>query len=292
MPPPRAIAPLVLGAGGMLGRAVTHLLERQFPDTVGATRTEIDVTDRFRLEAEVERLRPTVVINCAAYTDVDGCEADPDRARRVNAEGAEYAARAAASAGCRIMHISTDFVFDGRSHRPYIETDHPAPLSEYGRSKLEGEARVMACASEHLIVRTSWLYGAGRGNFVDTIRHRAAAGEMLKVVNDQHGSPCYAEDLARALRRLIEIDQRGVVHYANGGGCSRFELAAAVLDEIGTDAARLEAISTDTAGRLAVRPARSVLDTSLYTRLTGETPRPWKDALRAYLRGEGAAGAV
>ncbi|OLE66022.1 MAG: hypothetical protein AUG03_01980 [Acidobacteria bacterium 13_1_20CM_2_68_14] len=245
----------------MLGRAVTETLERAFPGTVSATRWEVDVTDRFRLDAEVERLRPDLVVNCAAYTDVDGCEIDRDRARRVNAEGAENAARAAAAAGCPIVHVSTDFVFDGRKGAPYSEDDPPSPLSEYGRSKYDGERRVAAATPEHLIVRTSWLYGPGRGNFVDSIRARARNGGTLRVVDDQFGSPTYVADLARALHHL----------------------AQAVLSVSGMSHVRLEPIRTDEAGRIAIRPAYAALDTSRYASLIGEGPRPWEVALRDYL---------
>ncbi len=279
-------APLVLGAGGLLGRALARLLEERHPAAVSATRAEIDVTDRFRLAAEVERLQPTVVINCAAYTDVDGCEADPERARAVNAGGAENAARAAAAAGSRIVHVSTDYVFDGRSRRPYTEEDPTGPLSEYGHSKLDGERRVAAAAPDHLIVRSAWLYGrGGRAGFVDAVRRRARVGEPLRVVGDQVGSPTYVADLVEALVRLLAVDYRGIVHFANSGSCSRSEMARQVLACTGLDPDRVEAIRTDEAGRPAVRPAYSVLDTSLYTRLTGAAPRPWEDALRACLEG-------
>ncbi len=284
-----ALVPLVLGAGGMLGRELARVLEEAFPATVSATRAEADVTDRFRLAAEVERLRPDVVINCAAYTDVDGCETDPEKARRVNVEGAGNAARAAAAAGCPVIHISTDFVFDGRKAAPYTEDDTPAPLSEYGRSKHEGERRVAALAPDHLIVRTSWLYGSGRSNFVDAIRARARNGGTLRVVDDQFGSPTYVFDLARAVLRLMERDARGLVHFANAGICSRHDMARFILEAGGFRGVRLEPIKTGEAGRIAVRPACSALDTARYTRLTGETPRTWQEALRDYL---GAAGAA
>jgi len=280
---PASFVPMVLGAGGMLGRVLAGVLEQSFPGTISATRTEADVRDRFRLEAEIERLRPDAIINCAAFTDVDGCETDPDGARRVNVEGAGNAARAAAAAGCRLLHISTDFVFDGRRNVPYTEDDPPAPLSEYGRSKLEGERRVAALAPDHLIVRTSWLYGAGRSNFVDAIRARARNGGTLRVVDDQFGSPTYVVDLARALRRLIDCDVRGLVHFSNSGICSRHEMARFILDAGGFRGVGLEAIKTGEAGRVAVRPAFSALDTARYARLTGETPRPWQEALRDYL---------
>ncbi len=285
-----AFVPLVLGAGGMLGRAVVQVLDRAFPGTVSATRAEVDVTDRFRLESELERLRPDVVINCAAYTDVDGCETDPGMARRVNVEGAENAASAASAAGCPIVHISTDFVFDGRKSAPYTEEDAPAPLSEYGRSKRAGEERVAAVAADHLIVRTSWSYGAGRAHFVDAIRSRAANGGPLKVVDDQFGSPTYVVDLARALYHLILREARGLVHFANAGICSRHDMAGLILRTCGFHDVPLVPIPTSDAGRIAVRPSYSALDTSRYTRLTGETPRPWQEALIEYLRdGPGAA---
>ncbi|HYS05981.1 MAG TPA: dTDP-4-dehydrorhamnose reductase [Candidatus Dormibacteraeota bacterium] len=282
----RALVRLVLGAGGMLGRAVTEALEEAYPGTIAATRAEADVTDGFRLEAEVERLRPDVVINCAAYTDVDGCEIDRDRARRVNAEGAGNVAMAAAATGSRVVQVSTDFVFDGRRGVPYTEDDPPAPLSEYGRSKLDGERRVAAATSEHLIVRTSWLYGLGRSNFVDSIRTRAANGGTLRVVNDQFGSPTYAVDLARALLLLIDRNARGLVHFANAGVCSRYDLAREILAAGGSGTGELKAITTGEAGRIAVRPAYSALDTSLYSRLTGQSPRAWQEALRDYLAAE------
>ncbi|HEU4402680.1 MAG TPA: dTDP-4-dehydrorhamnose reductase [Candidatus Polarisedimenticolia bacterium] len=280
----RSVAPLVLGAGGMLGAALVRCFERRFPATVSATRAEADVTDRFRLEAEIERLQPSVVINCAAYTDVDGCEVEPARARRVNVDGAENAALAAAASGCRIVHLSTDFVFDGRARRPYVEADATGPLSEYGRSKLEGEARVAAAAPDHLIVRLAWTYGPGRSNFVDTIRRRARQETALKVVDDQFGSPSYVTDVAEALARLIEIDFSGLVHFANTGVCSRYALAKAILEfMLPPGVARLVPITTEEAGRLAVRPAYSALDTTLYARLVGAAPRPWDEALRDYL---------
>jgi dTDP-4-dehydrorhamnose reductase len=267
----------------MLGAAVAWALEQAHPSTISATRAEIDVTDRFRLEAEVERLQPTVIINCAAYTDVDGCETDRDRARRVNVEGAENVALVAAGAGCRLIHIGTDFVFDGRARRPYREEDTPAPVSEYGRTKWEGERRIASAHADHVIVRTAWLYGRGRANFVDAIRSRALEGEVLRVVTDQTGSPTWVADLAEAIVLLMETDHRGVVHFAGAGSCTRFELAEAIVSILGDSRVRLQPITTDEAGRIAVRPEYSVLDTSLYARLTGRTPRPWQEALCAYL---------
>ncbi|HZM71619.1 MAG TPA: dTDP-4-dehydrorhamnose reductase [Candidatus Cryosericum sp.] len=276
--------PMVIGAGGLLGRALTLRLERAFPGTIAATRSEIDVTDPFRLETEVERLRPTVVINCAAWTDVDGCTRDPDRAMEVNAEGAANVARAAAAAGCRIIQVSTDFVFDGTSRTPYVESDAPNPIAEYGRSKLEGERRVAAATADHVIVRTAWLYGAGGRTFVDRIRSRAVAGEPLRVVTDQVGSPTWVEDLSEGILRLLHTTYRGIVHVTNRGACSRHALAEAVLQAIGLRGrVPLEATRTTPAPGVAERPAFAALDTTLYERLTSVTMRPWEEALRDYL---------
>lgn len=285
MTPDAAIAPLILGSGGTVGRALTRLLGERFPHTVSATRTEIDVTDRFRLEAEVERLRPTVLINCAALSDPKDCEADPDRARLVNVVGAENAARAAAACGCRLVHVSTASVFDGRSDRPYRESDPPEPLSVHGRTKLEGERRVAEAAEDHLIVRTSWLYGRGCAGFVETIRRAALGGVVLRVASDESGSPTSVGDLAGALLRLLSVNVAGLVHFANSGICSRFAMAEMILEALGHAGAVIEPVASDRGGTVVV-PVNAALDTALYTRLTGSAPRSWQAALRDYLAGE------
>lgn len=286
--PPLDAVPLVLGAGGMLGRAVVAVLEEACPATVAATRAEIDVTDRFRLEAEVERLRPTVVINCAGWTDVDGCETDPDRAFRVNAEGAENVALAAAAAGCRILHFSTDLVFDGRTTTPYTEDALPAPLSVHGRSKLEGERRVAAASPDHLIVRTAWLYGAGHGNLVDAVRIAARTGGVVRVVGDQRGSPTWVVDMARALAGLLAVSDRGLLHVVNDGVCTRDDLVRTIVEATG-GRVRLESVAAAGSARSAPRPAFSVLATGRYARLAGRPLRPWREALLEYL-GEDDSG--
>jgi dTDP-4-dehydrorhamnose reductase len=278
------IRPLVLGAGGLLGRALVARLEEEFPEAVGATRAEIDLLDRFRMEAEIERLEASVIINCAAWTDVEGCTRDPARAREVNAEGAENAARAAAGCGGRIVQISTDFVFDGRKGSPYVEADPPGPLSAYGVSKLEGEMRVAVACPDHLIVRTAWLYGEGGGDFVGKILRAASGDGPLRVVHDERGSPSYADDVAEGIARLLRVPHRGVVHLVNRGGVSRLEFARAILEEAGL-ASRVRVLPTAAAelSSPTVRPADATLDTSLYSRLTGHEPRPWRDALDDFL---------
>lgn len=283
MSPTEEIAPLVLGAGGAVGSAVARALEAAFPGTIAATRAEADIADRFRLEAELERLRPTVVINCASYSDLDGCETDPERAWKTNAEGAENAARAAAAAGCRIVHVSTDLVFDGKAGRPYLESDTTVPLGELGRTRLAGEKLVAAASPDHLILRTSWVYGRGCGSYVDQFLSRITGGERVRAVGDLFGSPTWTADLAEALTRLLPLGARGIVHYCNTGCASRFEVATAIAGMIGAREARLESITAREAGGLAARPDRTPLDTSYYARLTGLAPRPWQAALRACL---------
>jgi dTDP-4-dehydrorhamnose reductase len=272
-----------LGAGGLLRAHAGARLEQSFSGHHRRDARRIDITDPSRLGLEIERLRPTAVINCAAWTDVDGCSRDPAAAYAANAEGAGNVARAAAASGCRVVHLSTDFVFDGKAGRAYVESDPPAPLQEYGRSKWEGEKQVAAGAPDHLIVRTAWMYGPSASTFVEKIRRRAEAGGPLSVVSDQHGSPTFVEDLAEAIVRLLGTAHRGIVHVANAGRCSRFELAAAVLEELGlSKSVRLQSDDRAAAGG-GPRPAFSALDSSLFARLAGSPMRPWRDALRDYL---------
>ncbi len=279
--------PLVLGAEGIIGRAVAAAMEDAFPGTVSAGRAEIDVTDRFRVEVEVERLRPTMIVNCAAISGSEACEIDPGCAGRVNAEGAANAARAAAEIGARMIQFSSTAVFDGRSGHPYTEVDAPSPLGELGRTRLEGERGVARHADDHLIIRTSWPYGEGGASFVDAIRRQIADGGVLRAVGDRAGSPTWTSDLAAALLRLLQTAHRGVVHFGNSGSCSRYEVAAAVIAALDTGGVRLQKVLAEAAGGLASRPANEAVETTLYTRLTGHVPRDWKCALESYLRGGG-----
>lgn len=275
--------PLVLGASGLLGSAVALVLERDIPETIAATRAEIDVTDRFRMEAELERLQPTVVINCSGCSDQEVCADAPERAHRLNAEGAESAARATAAVGCRFIHLSTALVFDEKPGPPRREGDPCAPSTEYGRSKLEGERRVAAVNPDHLIIRTSWPYGQGRSNVVDIVRARAGEGGILRVAGDRFGSPTYVGDLAAAVEHLALGDRCGTVHFANAGSCSQYDLAREILGSLDIPPHHLEITSGGDAGVCGGLPASAVLDTNLFTEWTGVSPRPWQDALAGYL---------
>jgi dTDP-4-dehydrorhamnose reductase len=273
--------PLVLGAEGTIGRAVAEAMEGAYPETVSAGRAEIDVTDRPRLEAEVERLRPTVIVNCAAVADPAACEADPESAARVNAEGAANAARAAAAIGARLVQFSSAAVFDGIALRPYRESDATAPASVLGRTRLEGERLAVRHEADCLIVRTSWPYGGGGTSLVETIRRRIRQGGVVEVAGDRTGSPTLAGDLGAALLRLLRSGHRGVVHFGNGGCCSLYHLAAAILAHDGGAGATLRSIASP-----GGRTVNEAVDTSRYTELTGHVPRGWRRALQSHLRGE------
>lgn len=276
------IRPLVTGSAGQVGSAVVELLTRRFPETIAATRAELDITDHGRLAVEVERLQPDLVVNCAAMTDVDGCERDPEQAFRINRDGPGVLARAARTIGARLIHLSTDFVFDGRQSVPYDEAATPHPESVYGRSKLEGERAIARETDDHLILRTSWVYGGERAGFVNAVISRAREGHPLRVVTDQVGGPTLRNDLANAILRLVEFPFRGILHFANAGRCSRHEFARQILQGAGLSAS-VDPISTVVRPGMARRPSWSVLDTTRYRRLTGAPVRHWKEALREYL---------
>ena len=272
--------PVIVGAAGMLGQQLSTILSAAHSRTVCATRDEIDITDYWATRWDLERLGATVVINCAAYTDVDGCESNLGQARRVNGKGAGNLARACQQVGSRLIHISTDFVFDGKGRRPYREEDPTCPVSAYGRSKLEGEQAVASAAPEAVILRCSWLYGPHGRNFISSILGAARAGRPLRIVDDEHGTPTYTADLAHAIVRLLEVEHSGILHFANTGVCSRIEFAREALRQAGLEGADVQAIRTDELDRPARRPPYSALATGRYTELTGSAPRRWEETLR------------
>jgi len=280
----RTARPLILGAGGRLGSALQDAMESGFPAAVFATRAEVDVTDRWRLAAEIERLEPTVVVNAASFTHVDGCEDEPERAEEVNREGARHVARAARQAGARLVHVSTDLVFDGKLDRPYTEEDAPAPLSVYGRSKLAGEEAVLEEHPGASILRASWFFGAGEGKFPENFLELLAARKPLGLVNDRYGSPTYIPDLAEAIVRLLATPYEGVLHFTNGGErTTRYHFVARAAELAGIEAPTLSGISwREWTGDRAKRPLNSALDASRFASVTGWSPRTWDEALRAY----------
>lgn len=269
---------LITGADGQLGRELVRVLAGT--DTViPCGRTRLDVTDASAVHRLFRQEQPDAVIHAAAYTGVDQAEAEPDEAYRVNAIGARNVAAAAAEIGAKLVHISTDYVFDGRLGRPYHEFDRPAPLSVYGSSKREGERFVRFAHNKCFIVRTSWLYGRGPHNFVGKILQAARDGRTLRVVRDEIGSPTYTGDLADFLAQLIRTPLYGIYHAANTGSCSRFELARAALALAGLADVPLQPIHSVQLRSAAPRPRYSVLD-SMMIRLNGLQPLPsWQDGL-------------
>lgn len=270
----------VTGAGGMLGQDLCRVLGTRH-EVYPLRRGDLDITDPDAVTETLGRIAPQVVVHAAGWTDVDGCERDPDRAFRVNALGSRYVALGAASAGAALLYLSTDYVFDGAKKEPYTEWDPPAPLSVYGASKLAGEREVRALCPRHWIVRTSWLFGPGR-NFVATILAQARRDAPLRVVDDQVGSPTYTEDLAAGLAALLEAPRFGIYHLTNGGHCSWFEFATAIVRAVGLRVP-VEPIPSTALARPAPRPPYSVLRNACWE-LEGRPPlRPWPEALSAYL---------
>ena len=274
---------LITGAGGMLGQDVCAAANRAGHRVLGLTRGELDITDLGALARTFAEAAPDAVINCAAWTDVDGAESASDAALAVNGEGAGNVARTAAAHGAWTIHISSDYVFDGGKRERYVESDHVAPLSVYGRSKLAGEQAVTAASPErHTIVRSSWLFGAGGPCFPATMLRLAAERDEVTVVDDQVGCPTFTGHLAAALVALATRARppRGVLHVAGRGACSWYDLARETIAAAGL-ACEVRRGRTADLGRPAPRPPYSVLGTER----PGEAPElpHWRDGLSEYL---------
>lgn len=272
---------LITGARGQLGRALVDLGRGCGWQLWAYDLPEFDLTDVGAVQEAVRTAQPEVIFNAAAFTAVDRAEEEPEAAFAVNAKAVATLAALANEVGALLVHVSTDYVFDGESQRPYKEDDPPNPLSIYGRSKLEGE-KAAAQARKHLIVRTSWLFGRG-WNFVEAIRKQLMNGAReLRVVADQTGRPTYAEDLASALVQLVGAGVSGVFHVANTGETTWAGFAREIAAQLGFSVPIVE-ITTEEAGRPAPRPRYSVLDTARFDSLLQPLPR-WQDALARYLR--------
>jgi dTDP-4-dehydrorhamnose reductase len=280
---------LVIGAKGMLGTDLMTVLRAGFPndEVVGWDIGEIDIQQEEETVTKIEKLRPSVVVHLAAYTDVDGCELDEDKAFAINAEGTKHVAQAVSQCRAKMVYLSTDYVFDGNKREPYLESDAPHPLNVYGRSKLQGEQYVQAWAEEALIIRAQWLYGRYGKNFVTSILRQATEKKALSIVDDQTGSPTYTFDLAKAISVLIQFDARGIYHVANSGLCTWYAFGQMVLRLSGMDQVRVIPISSEELGRPAVRPSYSVFNCQKLKREMGLALRPWSEAVRDYLTIQG-----
>jgi dTDP-4-dehydrorhamnose reductase len=269
---------LVTGAAGMLGTDVVACAAGH--DVIALARAELDITDADAVRAAVRDVRPEAIVNCAAWTDVDGAEANEDAATRINGDGAGHVAAAAAEAGAHVVHVSTDYVFPGDASTPYAEADPIGPRTAYGRSKLAGEIAVAAAAPDaHAIVRTAWVFGPHGKNFVDTMLSLAATRDELTVVDDQVGCPTYTGHLAQALIQIAERRTHGMLHVAGGGACTWFELARAAFERAGIKV-EVHPCTTADFPRPAPRPAYSVLGS---TRSDAPVLAPWQEGLTAHL---------
>ena len=290
---------LITGSSGMLGQALCAKLTARH-EVIGIDINDIrhtaydirafyklDITDRNLIIQKIEEVAPDIIIHCAAYTDVDGCELNPEKAQELN-----VAATATIAEGCKLtssytIYISTDFVFDGKKKSPYTEKDKPNPINIYGKTKLEGENAVKDMLDKYLIIRTSWLFGKGGKNFVDIILNRAKKEKELKVVNDQIGCPTYAIDLAEAIALVISnqlsVIRGRLLNITNSGSCSWYEFTKEIIDLASISGVDIMPISSEELSRPARRPKMSVLDNTQFCEISSRYLPPWRDALKRYL---------
>lgn len=286
---------LITGSKGQLGNELSKILASgeselgRLPEQVQGCEVtavdvdELDITDMAAVGAFLQKERPDVLINCAAMTNVNGCESSQDVAMKVNAIGARNLARSCEQIGCKLVHVSTDYVFAGDGDRPYVEWDVCNPQSVYGTSKLLGEQYVRDFCTRYFIVRTAWLYGYVGGNFVKTISKLARERGEVTVVSDQRGNPTNAVDLAYHLVRLATTEEYGVYHCTGTGECSWYDFACEIIQLFGIDA-KVKPCTTEEYPTPAKRPSYSSLDNMMLRCTIGDEMRDWKDALKAFVQ--------
>ena len=275
---------LITGARGLVGRAVVEHCSASGDEVFGYDHSSLDIADPHAVESTIAERRPDAVINCAAWTDVDGCETNPAKAEQVNALGPENLARASSYAGALLITISTDYVFDGKKRGFYTQRDQPRPISVYGRFKLEGERRAQAANARTIIVRSGYIFGPGGKNFLSNVVTWAQRGQEMKAIRDYWGTPTYGSDLAVRLRELAALDLPGIYHVVNSGDGASFEtFSVEALRLAGLNSDVLEIINGDTLGRPAPRPRNSRLR-CLLSEVVGLCPLPpWQDGLARFI---------
>ena len=274
---------LLLGHRGMLGSDLLLQLAGKH-EIAGFDKDEIDITSASECRKTINDSEPDIVINAAAYTDVDGCQKAKDECFAVNAEAVKNIAESCRKKNIRIIHFSTDYVFDGNGREPYKE-DHPCnPINTYGASKLAGENYLQTLSDNYILIRTAWLYGKTGKNFVRTILEKAQTTNQLEVVDDQIGSPTYARDLVAAVGLLIDKNITGIFHITNRGSCSWFQFTEKILQEAGITGVKVLPIKSDKLTRPALRPHYSVLSMQKFISATGKAMQPWQLALQDYLQ--------
>jgi dTDP-4-dehydrorhamnose reductase len=278
----------IIGANGRLGAALVREYARDF-EVASFARREIDLSKLDQVRTGLSKIEFDLLINCAALTNVDYCESHREEAVLVNAEAPRLLAETANGKSAKLVHFSTDYVFDGRKTDPYVEEDKAVPLSVYGESKLEGERRVLEVSSQHLVVRLSWVFGPDKPSFIDQIIQRARENDLVTAVADKFSAPTYTIDVASWLRLAIDKSANGILHLANNGGCSWQEWAQYAIDVcrslgIPLKAERIGAVSlADMKNFVAQRPVQTVLSTAKFAALTGVKPRHWREAVAEYI---------
>jgi len=279
---------VIVGAGGRLGAALGREYQRDY-DVTSFERRQLDLGQLDRVRSALSKAKFDLLINCAALTNVDYCESHREEAFVVNAEAPRLLAEIANEKSAKLVHFSTDYVFDGKKTDPYVEEDKAIPLSVYGESKLEGERRVLEVSSQHLVVRLSWVFGPDKPSFIDQIIQRARENDVVTAVADKFSAPTYTIDVANWLRLAIDKNANGILHLANNGGCSWQEWAQYAVDvcrnlRIPLKAERVGAVSlADMRNFVAQRPVHTVLSSAKFTTLTGVQPRHWREAVAEYI---------
>ncbi len=275
---------LVTGAGGMVGGAVKQHCESRGDLVLPLDHSALDISDAVAVKAIVEAEHPELIINCAAWTDVDGCESDPLKAFEANASGPEHLARVGLQNGARFVTVSTDYVFDGEKNGFYTQEDQPNPQSVYAASKFAGEMRAQAANPNTVVARTGFVFGPGGRNFLSTLVQRARQGQSLNAITDAYGTPTYSRDLAARLRELGEKNHSGVYHVVNGGEGATFEeFAREALAIAGLDNVEIVSVSMDSLKRPAPRPRNSRLRCLLSEQIGLRALRDWRLALREFV---------
>jgi dTDP-4-dehydrorhamnose reductase len=278
----------IVGANGRLGAALVREYQRDY-EVTSYDRRQLDLSQLDRVRSALAATKFELLINCAALTNVDYCESHREEAFVVNAEAPRLLAQIANEKSAKLIHFSTDYVFDGKKTDPYVEEDKAVPLSVYGKSKLEGERRVLEASSQHLVVRLSWVFGPDKPSFIDQIIQRAREKDVVTAVADKFSAPTFTIDVAGWLRLAVEKNANGILHLANNGGCSWQEWAQYAIDVcrslgLPLKAERVGAVSlADMKNFVARRPVHTVLSSAKFTALTGVQPRHWREAVAAYI---------
>ena len=272
---------LITGSNGMLGHDLIEALKDNHELVLTTSRT-LDITDKERVFDFISQNKPDIVINSAAYTDVDGCEENQDLAYSVNGEGVKNLAFACREADSALLHISTDYIFNGENTRPWVEDDEIGPISVYGKSKLKGEQAILEILDKFFIVRTAWLYGVNGRNFPKTMLELAENHSQITVVYDEVGTPTYTPDLAKAISQLIETEHYGIYHITNSGSCSWCEFARYIFEAAGKDVEVIPVTAAEFA-RPAPRPHYSVLENRNWIEKGFEPLRSYKEAIKEYI---------